>query len=98
MLTLQISGCKKEWSESFILTPDWTEETHSNTISPNYTIVFPEDKVQRFDIIISSKDWNKMQGDLRANVRFANNQLVVTHGWVPVWVPCSFRFNGKTYT
>jgi len=97
MLTLQISGCKKEWSESFILTPDWTEETHGNTISPNYSIVFPEDKVQRFDIIISSKEWNKMQGDLRANVRFVNNQLVVTPGWVPVWVPCSFRFNGKEW-
>ncbi|MGQ9621820.1 MAG: CotH kinase family protein [Bacteroidales bacterium] len=92
-----ISGCKKEWAESFVLTPDWTEETHGNSAPLNYDIVLPEGKVIRFEITISSKEWARMQGDLKSNIRFVNNQLVVTPGWTPVWASCSFRFNGREW-
>ena len=97
LLTLFITGCKKEWAESYIVTSDWTAETHGNSFPPCYDVVFGEGKVNRFDIVISSKDWAKMQGDLRANIRFVNNQLTVTPGWEPLWVPCSFRYGEKEW-
>lgn len=96
-LSVLISGCRKEWAESYIVTTDWTEETHGRSVSQNYDIVFSEGKLLRFEIYISPKEWAKMQGDLRANIRIVNNQLMVTPGWEPVWVPCSFRFGGREW-
>ncbi|MFY0674015.1 MAG: CotH kinase family protein [Bacteroidia bacterium] len=47
---------------------DWTTETHSNDVAPDYDVVFPQDKVQRLDIVITAADWADMQSDL-ANVQ-----------------------------
>jgi len=35
---------------------DWTEETHSKDATPNYELVFPQDKVNRIDIVISHEN------------------------------------------
>jgi spore coat protein H len=43
---------------------DWSDETHSNDIDPNYETVFPQDKVNRIDIIISEEDWETMMADM----------------------------------
>lgn len=47
---------------------DWTFETHSGDATPNYDIVFPQDKVNRIDLVIPSADWNAMQQDLIDNI------------------------------
>jgi len=47
---------------------DWTETTHSNLAEPNYSVVFKQNVVLRFDIKISSANWSKMQSDLAANL------------------------------
>lgn len=47
---------------------DWTSETHSSDASPNYSIVFPQDKVNRIDIVIDSDDWQFMLDDLTENI------------------------------
>lgn len=47
---------------------DWTEATHTFTGSPNYDVVFPQDKVNRIDINISSEDWANMLDDLTTNI------------------------------
>ena len=47
---------------------DWTTETHSSDASPNYNIVFPQDKVNRIDIVIDSNNWQFMLDDLTENV------------------------------
>ena len=79
--------------ENFTLN-DWTEATHSNNVDPDYSKVFKQNEVIRFDIKISEADWNTMQDNLEANLRNAgpvpgnsttNNELV--------WVPCSFYYN-----
>ena len=36
-------------------TPDWTDETHGKSGEPNYEIVYPVDKVNRIDVVISKK-------------------------------------------
>lgn len=43
---------------------DWTTETHSNDVDPDYDIVFPNDKVQRLDIVIEPSEWTDMQTNL----------------------------------
>ncbi len=39
-------------------------DSHSNNSSPNYEVVFAQDKVQRIDIKIDSEDWNRAKADL----------------------------------
>jgi spore coat protein H len=93
-----LSGCKKYYVNGVDLkTPDWTEATHSNSVAPDYAVVFEEGKVNRFDIVISSADWTSMQNDLRANVQPGNPPPPVSDTWQPLYVPCSFRFNGKEW-
>ncbi|NQV36473.1 MAG: CotH kinase family protein [Candidatus Marinimicrobia bacterium] len=74
---------------------DWTNATHSNLIEPNYSTVFEQDVVLRFDIIIDSEDWSDMQSDLSSNIgSFGGPGQIGTSDYTPIWVPCSFYFNG----
>jgi spore coat protein H len=47
---------------------DWTSETHSDAAFPDYSVVFPQDKVNRVDLVISSKGWAAMLQDLTDNI------------------------------
>ena len=42
----------------------WSEETHSNDVEPDYETVFPQDEVNRLDIIISEENWETMLTDM----------------------------------
>jgi len=106
LLTLSISACRKdglteEIEEEKVDTADyvdWTETTHSNLVEPDYTVVFKQNEVLRFDIKISSDDWSTMQADLAANLssnsgRPGGTPTTLDSDYDPVWVPCSFYFN-----
>lgn len=43
---------------------DWTEKTHSKEADPDYDTVFPQNKVNRLDIVISDEDWQIMLDDM----------------------------------
>jgi len=77
-------------------TPDWTDYTHGNITEPDYAVVFPEDKVLRFDIVISTADWTKMQTDLTSHINIGP-QPPSEIEWTPMWSPCSFMFNGTEW-
>lgn len=63
--SLIMFSCKKEFFiESGSGLDDWTSETHSQNVSPNYDIVFNQSQVNRIDIVFNSDDWNDMQDDL----------------------------------
>ena len=47
---------------------DWSSETHTTAGSPNYDLVFPQDKVNRLDIVISSDYWEDMLEDMEDNL------------------------------
>ena len=80
---------------------DWTDETHSNNANPDYSIVFEQNTVLRFDIEISSSNWSIMQSDLADQLGSSGGPGgggpggggVTTSDYDMVWVPCSFRFN-----
>lgn len=78
---------------------DWTETTHSNLVDPDYSEVFKQNEVLRFDIKISSTDWAAMQSDLSSilgssGTRPGQGADVTTD---PMWVKCSFNYDGKEW-
>jgi len=79
-------------------TPDWTEATHSNLVAPDYSVVFAQNEVLRFDIEIDEENWTTMQDDLDDILRSVKGQQGSDlSDYDPVWVPCSLNFNGKEW-
>ena len=96
ILLLTVVGCRiiDQTEENMSDYPDWTTETHSNSVEPDYSMVFEQDTVLEIHIVIESDNWQDMQSDLSGNIgrmglgRFDNSD------WTPLWVPCSVYFNG----
>lgn len=64
ILALTLTFCTgKKKKDSVAL----TEQTHGKYAKPNYSIVFPNDKVNRIDIKIDLTNWNEMMVDLQSN-------------------------------
>ena len=88
--------------------PDWDDATHSKNAELNYSTVFDQSGVLRFDIQINADNWKIMEDDLTANL---GNTGVRPPGGMggggpiggeestfdPVWVPCSFNFNSTEW-
>ena len=78
---------------------DWTDATHGNNVEPDYSIVFEQNTVLRFDIEISSSNWSIMQSDLSDQLGSSGGPGggpgggTTTSDYDMVWVPCSFSFN-----
>ena len=68
MVTLVVNGFGSSSIDSIaeeVSRPEgWTEETHGKSSDPNYAIVFPQDRVNRIDIIIEPSDWQIMLDDM----------------------------------
>ena len=43
---------------------DWTTETHSKDVNPNFDEVFEDNKVKRLDIVITKERWQSMLDDM----------------------------------
>ncbi len=83
--------------------PDWTFESHSSSAEPNYENIFPQDRVNRIDIVISNSDWQLMLSDMtQVYGNFGSSSGGGPHisGFSddnPVYVPCSIFFNDKEW-
>lgn len=73
---------------------DWTTETHSNSVDPDFDIVFAQGEVLRIDITISSDNWSIMRSDLSSNYKYIMSSSV---DYTPVCVPCTVTFDGKDW-
>lgn len=97
-----LSSCYKE---TFIPSgeglADWTVETHSSIAPVNYDIVFPQDKVNRFDITISADDWAAMQADLDdlygASTGGPGGGGGSFSDETPLYIPCNLEFEGTNW-
>ncbi|ASJ76352.1 CotH kinase family protein [Granulosicoccus antarcticus] len=56
-----------EVSDAVFDTPDWTEESHSNDVDPNFSEVFDDTQVKRLDFVVSEERWQSMLDDMTAN-------------------------------
>ncbi len=75
---------------------DWTSTTHSKSADPDYSVVFPQDKVNRIDLVISSTNWNIMLDDMTNNYGgfgAGAGGPADDSDDNPIYVPCSFYFN-----
>lgn len=85
------------------LYPDWTTETHSNDVDPNYDEVFKQNEVLRFDITIDADDWADMYSDLAANLgssggnRPGPRMTTLTSDYDPIWVPCDIVYEDRQW-
>ncbi len=78
-------------------TPDWTEETHGK-VTPDYDQVFPQDSVQRLELIVDPEQWAILQDDLADHLSDAHNGPGIDLGdWEPVFVPCTVRYGGREW-
>ncbi len=102
LIIIVILGCRKDNLNEIIDNndySDWDETTHGVTTNPDYSVVFEQNAVLRFDIKISSDNWSSMDEDLDANIGSSGGGPggpgggVSTVDFDPVWVPCSFNFN-----
>ncbi|KNY30345.1 CotH kinase family protein [Pseudobacteroides cellulosolvens] len=74
----------------FIGRPEgWTEKTHSKSADPDYELLFPDDKVLRMDIKMSSADYQKIRTNLQS--------ITMSSTVEPVYVPSTVTFEGKTW-
>ena len=82
----------------------WGLETHSNSVDPDYDVVFPQDAVNRIDITISPENWQIMLDDLTDLYGPAGTGHAAPGGpgmesdTNPIWVPVTVAFEGDTWT
>lgn len=91
---------------------DWTTESHSNEVDPDYSIIFPQDKVNTLEITMTSADWTTIKSDMSAKSwgtfgqgsssggggnQGGGNGGGGSFGKDPEYVAVTLKFNGKTW-
>lgn len=80
---------------------DWTDETHSKNVAPDFDEVFDDTQVKRLDIVVSEQRWQSMLDDMTATYgEFGQgsgaNGLIDTDE-DPIFVPADIFYNGKQW-
>lgn len=86
-------------------TTDWTDATHSNEATPNFDEIFPDNKVNRLDIVITSERWQSMLDDMTANYGAFGSSGggpgggggLTTSDENPIFVPAEVFYEGKEW-
>ncbi|MCE2995945.1 MAG: hypothetical protein ACK5RG_09860 [Cyclobacteriaceae bacterium] len=75
LLIASLLSCKDQSADAITTTTtedknfaatDWTTVTHSNDVDPDYTTVFPQDKVNTLTIAMTATDWSTIQTNMKA--------------------------------
>ncbi|AZG33561.1 MULTISPECIES: CotH kinase family protein [Shewanella] len=79
---------------------DWTDESHSKNVEPNFDEVFDDTQVKRFDIVVTEARWQSMLDDMTATYgefgRTSSNGLTDTDE-NPIFVPAEVFYNGTEW-
>lgn len=64
-------GCQKQntdevSTDATAANPDWTENSHSKVAAPDYSVVFPQEKVNSIEITLGKTIWEKIKADMVA--------------------------------
>ncbi|MCW2118153.1 CotH kinase family protein [Flavobacterium sp. 7A] len=115
VLTMQlffVSSCSKEDAvvgevaevevdDTVFDIPDWTTETHSKKVDPNFAEIFDDNSVKRLDIVITSTRWKKMLADMTATYgtfgKSSGGPGLVSSDEDPIMVPAEFFYKGKEW-
>ena len=89
--------------------PDWTTATHSPFAAPDYSVVLPQERVNRIDVVIGAGNWAFMMADLTNEFGPFGSDISVgktgdddmmtvkSSDFTPVFVPASVFYNGKEW-
>ncbi|WP_189360724.1 CotH kinase family protein [Algibacter mikhailovii] len=97
----EVDGEAEVEDDTNFVATDWTTETHTKDVDPNFDEVFDDTVVKRFDIVITEARWQSMLDDMTANygVFGASNSggglLDVEED--PIFVPAEIFYNGKEW-
>ncbi|WP_299670907.1 CotH kinase family protein [uncultured Polaribacter sp.] len=84
----------------FIAT-DWTTETHTKDVAPNFEEVFKDNTVKRLDFVITAARWQSMLDDMTATYgtfgATGGNQGLVETDENPIFVPGEVFYEGKEW-
>lgn len=78
---------------------DWTTETHSNDVDPNFEEVYEDLTIKRLDLIIGEDDWQDMLDDMTSKYgTFGRGGGPLTEtDEDPIWVPASVFYKDKEW-
>ncbi|MFK7900723.1 MAG: spore coat protein, partial [Cyclobacteriaceae bacterium] len=100
----EVDGEAEVEDDTNFVATDWTTETHTKDVDPNFDEVFDDTAVKRFDIVITAARWQSMLDDMTSNygVFGATNSGGPGVGLAavdedPIFVPAEIFYNGKEW-
>lgn len=80
---------------------DWTTETHTKDVDPNFDEVFADKQVKRLDFVVKEVNWQSMLEDMTANYgefgqQSGGNGLISTDE-DPIFVPAEVFYDDKQW-
>lgn len=108
VLILLLFSCSKESEDVEIVIDDtnfeitdWTTETHSKDVDPNFDEVFEDNAVKRLDFVITEARWQSMLDDMTATYgSFGSGNSgpgLVDTDENPIFVPGEVFYEGKQW-
>lgn len=108
---LQLLSCKDQAADSITSTTttdnkdfaitDWTTASHSNDVDPDYSMVFPQDKVNTIKITMTSANWSAIQTNMKSLFGYGFGERTQAGGGFPSqetdYVAVSLKFNDKEW-
>jgi hypothetical protein len=85
-----------------VYNPDWTDASHGNAASPDYTVVFPQAAVNTIEIMLTSVQWASIRANLKSLYGFDFGSRAGMGGGTfpdddPDYVAAQLRYNGKAW-
>jgi hypothetical protein len=93
----------EDYSDTNFEATDWTTETHSKDVDPNFTEVFNDHAVKRIDIVMTEARWQNMLDDMTETYgAFGSGSGGSGGGLIdtdedPIFVPAEVFYNGKEW-
>ena len=83
---------------------DWAYDSHDKGASANYSLLFPQDKIQKIEVIVSAENWKLMTDEMTAEFGsrrmmselFANKPTAVQAGLGDDGTPMYVEYNIKS--
>jgi len=75
---------------------DWTDETHSKNVDPNFDEVFDSTQVKRLDFVVTAERWQSMLNDmtqLYGEFGYPSGQGLLDDVEDPIFVPAEVFYN-----
>ncbi|PMG31134.1 spore coat protein [Shewanella sp. 10N.286.52.C2] len=92
---------EEDYSDTDFETIDWTDETHSKNVDPNFEEVFSDTEVKRLDFVVTEDRWNSMLDDMTNTYgsfgTSSGSNSLLDSDENPIMVPADIYYEGKQW-